>query len=142
MSVGKVFPGEEMVDFFRQGPTVVKLNFIKSKLKETFFCYNVIRRITNFKIQGVQYRSLSFRNPSPQNSLVLTLFDKKFCMNVNIKRRIFSCIEPHFNFHSRFSSRESEGSAASGGLEIPHGFQQPLIVLLAPQQDTTKSGRR
>ena len=34
------------------------------------------------------------------------------------------------------------GSSAPGGLEIPHGFQQSLTVLLAPHQDGTKQGQR
>ena len=30
------------------------------------------------------------------------------------------------------------GTAAPGGLKIPHGFQQFMIVLLAPHLDETK----
>jgi len=43
--------------------------------------------------------------------------------------------------HSIFSG-EGRGAVAPRGLEIPHGFHQPLIVLLAPHQDGTKQGRR
>ena len=49
----------------------------------------------------------------------------------------------HFiHFHARFSSREGRWAAVVGGLGIPDGQQQFQIVLLAPQQDGTKQGRR
>ena len=45
-------------------------------------------------------------------------------------------------FQPVFLSGGVAGAAALGGLEIPHGFQKPLIVLLAPHQDGTKQSRR
>jgi len=33
-------------------------------------------------------------------------------------------------------------AAALEGIEIPHSFQQPVIVLLVPFQDLAKQGRR
>jgi len=41
-----------------------------------------------------------------------------------------------------FSLGRVAGAAALGGLEIPLGFLQVLMVLLAPHQDGTKQGPR
>jgi len=50
------------------------------------------------------------------------------------------------SFHSfsqtLFLSGGSRGTSPIGGPEIPRGFQQHLIVLLASHQDGTKQGRR
>jgi len=47
-------------------------------------------------------------------------------------------IRSFINFHNQFSI----GRVVLGDLEIPHDFQQSLIVLLAPHHDETKQGRR
>jgi len=46
------------------------------------------------------------------------------------------------HFNACFFSGEGNGRNRAGRLEIPHDFQQSLIVLLAPHQDETKQGRR
>jgi len=45
-------------------------------------------------------------------------------------------------FHTRFPSQEGRGAVALGRLEMPHGFQQPLIVLLAPPYGKIKQDLR
>ena len=54
----------------------------------------------------------------------------------------WSFIHSFIHFRTRFSSGDRRGVATPGGLELPHGFQQSVIVLLASHQDGTKSGRR
>jgi len=46
------------------------------------------------------------------------------------------------HFRTRFSSRKGREGRAVEGLEIPHSFQQPLIILLPPYQGGAKPGRR
>ena len=47
----------------------------------------------------------------------------------------------NIHFHTRLSYGDHV-AAAHGWLEIPHDFQQSLIVLLHPHKDHTKQGRR
>ena len=57
------------------------------------------------------------------------------------KSVLVSC--PHsVIFTLAFPLRRVVGAAALGSLEIPHDFQQYLIVLLASHQDGTKQGRK
>ena len=42
------------------------------------------------------------------------------------------------DFHTLFFSRRVSEAEALGGPETPHGFQQPLIVSLAPHQNGSK----
>ena len=48
--------------------------------------------------------------------------------------RIWTCFS-FIHFHILLSSQESQGEAAISWLEILYGFQQSLIILLAPHQD-------
>ena len=74
----------------------------------------------------------------------------KLASNQQFKAKPQSCWIPmypknwschSFIFTPTFPLGRAEGSAAPGGLDIPHGFQQFLIVLTAPHQDETMSGR-
>jgi len=55
--------------------------------------------------------------------------------------RIWTCFS-FIHFHILLSSQESQGEPAISWLEILYGFQQSLIILLAPHQDGTKQGQR
>ena len=63
-------------------------------------------------------------------------------LTVSSKWTWFQKSHPFIHFIRAFVMGRMVGAAAPGGLEIPHGFQQSQIVLLAAHQDGTKEGRR
>ena len=66
---------------------------------------------------------------------------KTFHIGFMLEEKVWVSIHS-FIFTPAFPLRSVAGAVGQGGLEIPLGQQQSLIVLLASHQDGTKKGRR